>query len=74
MKTKLEILHEIIEQHQHKKLKCRNRKILIDVVTAQAIMLIYNNLKKEESKVKFMTCDWDKMAEFAWKRCNFSMS
>ena len=74
MTSKLEILNEIITTHQHKKVKCKNGKVLIDVITAQAIMLIYNAIKLEENKAKFLTWDWVAMSNFAWNKCKFSMT
>lgn len=71
MKTKLEILKEVIE-NGHMKVKCRNSKVLLDSITAKAILLIYENLKKQENKDGFLSWDWDRMCSFAWKRCNFN--
>lgn len=63
MKSKLEILNEILSQKQHKKVKCRNQRVLLDQTTALLILQIYDRLK-----VKFMLWDWDRLASFAWSK------
>ncbi len=71
MKTKLDILNEIMADRQCMKVKCRNGKVLLDGLTAEAILRVYNGLQKEENKITFLNWDWDRIASFAWKKCSF---
>lgn len=69
MKTKLEIIQEILSEHQAQKVKCGGRKVLIDAFTASAIMAVYNAIS-EQNKIKFMNLSWTKISQFACKTIN----
>lgn len=73
MKSKLDLLKKVITTYQHKYVKCRDKKILIDTLTAQGILLIYDKLN-EVNKEKYLNMDWDKMASIAWKHCTLGVA
>ncbi len=65
--TKLEILNDIINNHNAQKITVsmagKNRKVLIDAFTAGIVLTVYNALS-EEGKAKLMSWDWLSIANF----------
>jgi hypothetical protein len=66
--NKLEILNDIVTYCSARKVKSNSKKILLDVSTAKVILLVYNAIKKEEIKQKYLDLDWLRMANFAWSK------
>lgn len=64
--SKLDKLRQIVKEHQHQKID----GVIVDVVTANAILTIYDNMKKVENKEKYLSMDISKMASVAWKFLN----
>lgn len=64
--SKLDKLRQIVSEHQYQKID----GVIVDVVTANAILTIYDAMKKEENKEKYLSMDIRKMASVAWKFLN----
>ena len=64
--SKLDKLRQIVNEHQYRKID----GVLVDVVTANAILTIYDAMKKEENKEKYLSMDIRKMANVAWQLIN----
>lgn len=63
--SKLDRLRQIVKEHQYQKIE----GVLVDVVTANAILTIYDAIN-ETNKAKFIALPIDKMASVAWKFLN----
>lgn len=62
---KLDKLRQIVKEHQYQKIE----GVLVDVVTANAILTIYDAIN-DTNKAKFIALPIDKMASVAWKVLN----
>ncbi len=67
MVSKLEILKAILSEHQYRKVKSCGRWMILDAITANAILGVYNSLS-DSSKEKFLKLDWSKMAALAYRK------
>lgn len=74
--SKLEILEDIAT-NGYRKVKWnvagKNRSLVIDGSTANAILAVANALSPE-NKEKYLAMRWDTMANFAWKHVSFKRS
>ena len=64
--SKLDKLRQIVSEHQYQKID----GVLVDVVTANAILTVYDAMKKEDNKEKYLSMDISKMASVAWSILN----
>ena len=68
--NKLSIIRRIVENSQAEKVVVsvngKNRKILLDGLTANAILSLYNALSNT-SKEKLMDLDWPRLISVTWK-------
>jgi hypothetical protein len=71
--NKLEILNDIVNCSQSRKVKCKNGKVYLDVCTAKTILLVYSALKEQKNKERFLAWDWHTMASFSWGKCGFKL-
>ena len=64
--SKLGKLRQIVSEHQYQKID----GVIVDVATANAILTIYDAMKKNENKEKYLSMDISKMASVAWSILN----
>lgn len=64
--SKLEIINNILTNHQYEEVIEGGHKMLIDGQTANIIKKVYDALS-DENKEKYLSLSWEKMARFAWK-------
>ena len=62
---KIDLIRDIVEQHQYQKVKSKGHVEILDGVTANAILLIYDNIN-DENKKKFASWSLHRMVDFAW--------
>ena len=64
--SKLDKLRQIVNEHQYQKID----GVIVDIVTANAIITVYDAMKKEGNKEKYLSMDISKMASVAWSILN----
>lgn len=72
MKTKIEVVDSVLKDKQVIKVNYvtregKNKKILLDMITANLIRQVYDAIEKPEHREKFMSLDWLRIVKFAWK-------
>ena len=69
--NKIEICQKVIDDKQYTYVKASRGKMMLDGLTATAIVKIYNAIKDPIQKENFLKADWEKIANFSIKRCGF---
>lgn len=65
MLSKIEICQKVVTEQQYTKVKSNGRYMILDGVTANAILKVYNTLKNPDAKDKFTKLEWPRMASLA---------
>jgi len=69
MQTKIDIIKQVVEEHQYTKVTVKigqkSKKILLDASTANRLLQIFNKLS-DENKLKFERQNWLNLTNIAW--------
>jgi hypothetical protein len=66
MKTRIELLRDIVAGHQAQRIRIDGRKVLIDAFTASACVQVYDALN-EPNRARLMALPWLQMVSVVWK-------
>lgn len=66
MKTRIEMLREILANKQAQKIRIDGRKIHVDLFTASMVVQVHDGLN-EENRAKFIGLPFLQMVDLGWK-------
>lgn len=64
--TRIELLRQIVDEHQAQRIRIDGRKVYVDAFTASAVVQVYDALN-ETNRAKFIVLPWPKMVAVTWK-------
>lgn len=64
--TREELLKDIVNESQARKVKGANGFYLLDLTTANMLLQVRSALKTDSGRVKFDSLDWEVLVPFSW--------
>jgi 2-C-methyl-D-erythritol 4-phosphate cytidylyltransferase len=66
MKTRIDMLREIVAEKQGKRIRVDGRKLYVDLFTASMLVQVYDALN-EENRARFIGLPFLRMVDIGWK-------